>query len=137
METNKKTNENSEQLEAVFKDKTILVVDDVKVNYLLIKAMLMRTGACIVWAEDGFKDLDILSSEINVDVVLMDFNMPVMDGLETTIRIKRIKSDLPVLSQSTYTDSPLFDRAHAPFDAYITKPILPKSLIEEISKFVF
>jgi CheY-like chemotaxis protein len=135
MKTDETKNENLTQLEAVFKDKTILVVDDVKVNYLLIKAMLFRTGASIVWAEDGFTALDIIGSEQNIDLVLMDYNMPVMDGLETTLRIKKSRSDLPVLSQSTFTDSPLFDRLNAPFDAYISKPIVPKTLIEAITKF--
>ena len=136
MKTNEIKNENLIQLEAVFKNKTILVVDDVKVNYLLIKAMLLRTGASIVWAEDGFKALEIISSEQNIDLVLMDYNMPVMDGLETTLRIKKTKSTLPVLSQSTFTDSPLFDRLNAPFDAYISKTIVPKTLIETISMFI-
>ncbi|NOU46691.1 MAG: response regulator [Bacteroidales bacterium] len=136
MKTNEDSNKELILLDDVFVDKTILVVDDVKVNYLLIKAMLFRTGAKIIWAEDGFTALELVSTDPKIDLVLMDYNMPIMDGFETTLKIKMTRADLPVLSQSTYTDSPLFDRANAPFDAYISKPIVPKTLIEEITKFL-
>jgi len=136
METQETNDKMLSPHENVFIGKTILVVDDIRVNYLLIKAMLGRTGARVLWAEDGFAALDIISSETKINLVLMDYNMPKMNGLETTLQIKKLRADLAVVSQSTYTDSALFDRTNAPFDAYLSKPIIPKTLIEEISKFI-
>lgn len=124
------------QDDQVFLGRNILVVDDVKINYLLIKAMLAKTGAQIIWAENGMKALEIVASEPCVDLILMDYNMPEMNGLETTLKIKELNPNLPVVSQSTFTDSRHFDRTNAPFDAYLTKPIMAENLIQEIDKLI-
>lgn len=131
-----KANRPKVEEEKVFQGRNILVVDDVKINYLLIKAMLIKTGADIIWADNGMKAIEIVSAEQKVDLVLMDYNMPEMNGLETTIRLKEINPALPVVSQSTFTDSRHFDRSNAPFDAYLTKPIMAENLIREIEKLI-
>lgn len=137
MKTNEAHHKDQSPPPLLFQDKIILVVDDIRMNYLLIKAMLGKTGAQLIWAEDGFSALEIVSSEPKIDLVLMDYSMPVMDGFETTLKIKELKPEMVVISQSTYTDSPNFDRSSAPFDAYLAKPIIPASLIKVISGFLF
>ncbi len=72
-----------------YSQKSILVVDDVQINYLLIKAILKNTGATVLWADDGFKAIDLIDSGRKIDFVLMDYNMPGMNGYETTKMIKR------------------------------------------------
>ncbi len=136
MKTSEEPNINLYSQNQVFNGRKILVVDDVKINFMLIKAMLNKTGARVHWAEDGFKALSLLADDPKYDIILMDYNMPEMDGLETTIRIKKMLPTLPVVSQSTFTDSPHFDRSNAPFDAYLPKPIVPESLIYELNKFI-
>lgn len=119
-------------------DKTIhiLLVDDLRVNYLLVKAMLSKLNTQIYYTESGFKALEHIRSGNKTDVVLMDFNMPGMDGKEATELIKSFNPDIPVISLSTFTDNPAFDRSTALFDGYITKPVNPELLIELIMQFV-
>ena len=136
MESSKGNKLKDSQDDQVLLGRNILVVDDVKINYLLIRAMLLKTGAQIIWAENGMKALEIVASEPCVDLILMDYNMPEMNGLETTVKIKEMKPNLPVVSQSTFTDSRHFDRTNAPFDAYLTKPIMADNLIKEINKLI-
>lgn len=112
----------------------ILVVDDLKVNYLLVKAMLGQLNANIYYTESGLKAVEYIRSGNKIDVVLMDFNMPGMDGSETTELIKSFKPNLPIILLSTFTDKVVFDSNNAPFDAFITKPVNPEVLIELISK---
>ncbi|HOI33082.1 MAG: response regulator [Bacteroidales bacterium] len=112
----------------------ILVVDDLKVNFLLIKAMLFRNGVLVSWAENGYDAIDIVKNDLNLSAVLMDYNMPGIDGLETTLIIKKIRPDLKVISHSTYTDTPSFDRSNAPFDDYLSKPIDCNQLISLLEK---
>ena len=119
-------------------DKTIhiLLVDDLRVNYLLVKAMLSKLNTQIYYTESGFKALEHIRSGNKTEVVLMDFNMPGMDGKEATELIKSFNPDIPVISLSTFTDNPAFDRSTALFDGYITKPVNPELLIELIMQFV-
>ncbi len=115
--------------------KRILVVDDLKVNFLLIKALLQKSGFDTVWAENGYLAIDIINSEQAFDAVIMDYNMPTIDGLETTIALKKIRPELIVISHSTFTDTPSFDRSSAPFDDYLPKPIKSENLKEILHKY--
>jgi len=119
-----------------WQEKTVMVVDDLKVNYLLIKAMLGKTGAQILWAENGYQAIECLEMGQQIDVVLMDYNMPGIDGLETTLRLKSIRPGIPVISQSTFTDREEFNKAEAPYDDYIAKPINSKELITKLCRFI-
>lgn len=114
--------------------KHILVVDDLKVNFLLIKAMLGKISVTLTWCENGFLALDHIKKGNKTDLILMDYNMPGMDGLEATRLIKSITPEIPVISLSTFTENPLFDRKNAPFDGYIPKPVNPVLLIEMINE---
>lgn len=115
--------------------KKILVVDDLKVNFLLIKALLQRLGFETTWAENGFRAIELIESGLLFDAVIMDYNMPEIDGLQTTITIKKIQPGIIVISHSTYTDTPSFDRAKAPYDDYLPKPIKLETLREIIHKY--
>lgn len=117
-------------------DRVILVVDDIQVNFLLIKAMLLKVKATAIWASDGFKAIEIVESGRKIDAVLMDYNMPHMDGLEATVKIKMIKPALPILSQSTFTDNIDFARDKAPFDDYLSKPIQWNELISKLDSLM-
>lgn len=110
----------------------VLVVDDLRVNFLLIKAMLNRMNAEVFWAPNGFDAVESLQRGSCYDIILLDYNMPGIDGLETAKRIKGIKPDMPVISMSTFTDNPAFDRKNAPFDGYLGKPVDPENLYELI-----
>lgn len=119
-----------------YNDKIILVVDDIQINYLLIKAILKNTGATVLWADDGFKANDLVDSGRKIDFILMDYNMPGMDGYETTKLIKRKRKNLPVVSQTTYTNGPQFNNIMEAYDDILFKPITSNILYEMISKYI-
>ncbi len=78
---------------------TILAVDDDDMNLEMLEIMLSETDSRILKAGNGQIALDFLESEPNIDVVLLDLEMPVMDGFETISHIKRSFSwrDIPVI----------------------------------------
>ena len=115
--------------------KKILVVDDLKVNFLLIKALLQKSGFETIWAENGYLAIDLIRTDQIFDAVIMDYNMPNIDGLETTIALKKIRPNLTVISHSTFTDTPTFDRSSAPYDDYLPKPIKSENLKEILHKY--
>lgn len=84
----------------MLKDKKILLVDDDMRNVFAISAILQERGMNVIKAENGKKALEMLENETNVDLVLMDIMMPVMDGYETTKKIRQIGKfwKLPIIA---------------------------------------
>ncbi|MDZ7743191.1 MAG: response regulator [Bacteroidota bacterium] len=123
--------------EADWKDKTILVADDVKINFLLLQAMLGKTKAKILWAHDGVEAINYCKTNRNIDLVLMDFSMPKLNGWEATREIKKIRYDLPVISQTTSRMGTYeFDALASTCDDYILKPLNKENLIYKIGKYI-
>ena len=83
---------------------SILAADDVELNRLILEDLVIHEGATITLAADGQQALDILNEAgANCfDVVLMDIQMPVLDGLEATRRIARIAPALPVIGLTAH-----------------------------------
>ena len=83
---------------------SILAADDVELNRLILEDLVIHEGASITLATDGQQALDIINEfgAKRFDVVLMDVQMPVMDGLETTRRITRIAPTLPVIGLTAH-----------------------------------
>jgi PAS domain S-box-containing protein len=117
----------------------VLVVDDNEVNLLIAGEMLSHAGAEVHTAEDGAQALQRLQSE-TFDLVFMDMQMPVMDGLEATRRI-RARTDGPRVPIVAMTANALpADRERclqAGMDDVITKPIDPDRLVAVVRRWAF
>ena len=74
--------------DVMFKDKTVLIVDDDMRNAFALSKVLAERGMKLIKAENGRKALDILEQEEQIDLVLMDIMMPLMDGYEAMKRIR-------------------------------------------------
>ncbi|WP_051307182.1 CHASE domain-containing protein [Desulfomicrobium escambiense] len=119
----------------------VLLVEDEPVNRLGISAMLGKRGVEVLQAGNGQEALDILGRQ-RVDLVFMDVQMPVLDGLETT-RIIRTDprfaecSRVPIVALTAY--AMVGDRERllaAGMDAYLAKPVEMKSLFEILERLV-
>ncbi len=114
--------------------KTILVVDDKNVNYILLKTQLRKTKANVIWLENGAEALDFVKNGNHVDLILMDIRMPVMDGIEASRRIKDLKPGLPVVIQTASVMGNAYEEINTSnCDDTIFKPIDSNKLIEIIA----
>ncbi|MGL1891387.1 MAG: response regulator [Spirochaetaceae bacterium] len=118
--------------------KTILVVEDDKKNLRLIRDLLVFSGYKVLEARDGRQGVDITKSN-KPHLVLMDIQMPVMDGIEATSLLKKDPDicDIPVIALTSYAmrgDKQRF--LDAGCDGYITKPIDISNFLVEIEKYL-
>lgn len=117
----------------IFKGKTILVVEDQYTSYKVLKDFLKETEANVIHLKDGKDAVEICKYKDDIDLVLMDINLPRLDGLEATRLIKQYRKDLPVISQTAHAMAE--DRKKS-LDAgcndYIAKPIEKDELIRII-----
>ena len=112
--------------------KKVLVVDDVAFMRMRLKEILTKQGHTVLLAENGKECLDILQKE-EVDVCVLDINMPVMDGIETLRRIREEKQDLRVVMLSALCmESTVKQTLQLGADAFVVKPFQDKCLIERI-----
>lgn len=102
----------------------VLVADDDVPNRLILKAILEKQGYHVFLADDGVQAVDVFHRE-QPDLILMDINMPNMDGYEATRRIKSINGDafVPVIFLTATTDSEgLAKCVESGGDDFLTKP---------------
>ncbi len=117
-------------------DKVLLVVEDEESNYFLLERILKRTDASILWAKNGL-DAIRMTEAGTIDIILMDIRMPVMDGYEATESIRKFNKTIPIIAQTAYALKGERERSLAAgCDAYISKPIDPKELLETIIRFI-
>lgn len=105
--------------------KTILIVDDYFTNRLAIRNVLKKYGFNNIEAKNGKEAIEIIESQ-SIDMVLMDIEMPVMNGLDALKHIKAMesieKSNLPVIAITAHQTSEIEEYTQKGFDGVITKP---------------
>ncbi len=115
-----------------FRKANILAVDDTRANLLAIDAVL-GSAYNVIYAASGTQAIDIVSARRDLDVILMDVQMPVLDGFETAARIKAMPhgQDIPIIFvTAVFSEDPYVKRGYEvggvdyfakPFDAAILK----------------
>lgn len=117
-------------------DKVILVVEDIDTNKIFFDAALRKTKAKILWAIDGKEAIEMFSKN-RIDLVLMDLQLPIMDGYTATREIKKINPDTPVIAQTAHVMSGEREKCmEAGCDDYLAKPIRLQILMDTLSKFL-
>jgi len=109
----------------------ILVVEDMKVYQLLASNLLAKDGHDVTVMENGLQAVEAIKEGLHVDVILMDVEMPVMDGLTATAHIRRTENGAKrqLIIALTATANPEQCKA-AGMDAYLPKPLAIPALYE-------
>lgn len=118
-------------------DKTILIAEDKKINFEIFQETLSVTNVNVLWAKNGQEAIDMVKENHKIDVVLLDIQMPVMDGYECARRLKSMTSEIPIIAQTAYA---LPQDSYKCFDAgcddYIAKPISLDHFLKKLNKYL-
>ncbi|WP_440905300.1 ATP-binding protein [Catenovulum sp. SX2] len=116
--------------------KKILIAEDNEINQIIIKTMMEPTGANVQIANNG-SDAVAMTLDFQPDLILMDIQMPVMDGIQAC---KLIKQKLPHISVVALTANVMKEDVDnyriSGFDSYLAKPIEMKELYSEVKSWI-
>jgi signal transduction histidine kinase/DNA-binding NarL/FixJ family response regulator len=117
----------------------ILLADDNAVNRTIATIMLSRAGYTVETAADGREAVDLLSRE-DFDLVLMDVQMPVMDGVEATRRVRALPGKMakvPIIALTAHAmEGARESYLAAGMDDYLTKPFVRDALLEIVARWI-
>jgi len=114
----------------------ILLVDDNPLNVKLLERILVQWSMQVTTAENGSIALD-LARQNTYDLVLLDIQMPIMDGIETTKNIRLFDQKTPIIAMTGDTAFEVKQLAlHVGMNDYLIKPIDQKSLYKALSRFI-
>ncbi|WP_339834862.1 ATP-binding protein [uncultured Flavobacterium sp.] len=114
----------------------VLIVEDNKINQLITKKIIEKNNFSATVVDGGFQAIEEL--EINKhDIILMDINMPEIDGFETAIRIKKTNPNLPIIALTASDVNEIKNKiSQSEIDEVIIKPFDEKELVSIIHKYL-
>jgi len=125
---------NLEESSYRIQNKTILVVDDNSTNRLVAREILKKFNAHVEEVASGLGAIEKVQKN-SYDFILMDIQMPGMDGIEAMNRIKKINPKQIIIAMTAYDEKNQSEAfINMDFDGYLPKPITPKTLIEAITE---
>ena len=118
--------------------KRILVIEDQEDNRTILRDLLTMAGYELIEAADGEEGVKLAQQE-KPDLILMDIQLPVIDGYEATRRIKanaELKA-IPIIAVTSYALSGDEAKARAAgCDGYVTKPFSPRELLAKVRQYL-
>lgn len=117
--------------------KKCLIVDDNKDILTYLNRILLDTGIEIVMARSGPEALKIIREDSAIDIVLLDMQMPEMNGIEVTKEIRKLRGSIPIIAQTAFVFEDDKDIVlEAGCDACLVKPIRREQLISVVGSFI-
>ncbi len=119
----------------------ILIVDDILINRVLLSEIVEELGASALHAKNGAEAIEIIGKTNDIDLILMDIEMPVMNGLETTQYIKNQmsapKCNIPIVAITAHDPNSFYEEyQEVGFNELITKPYSVSKLEQIVNKLM-
>jgi len=118
--------------------KRILVIEDNENNMYLMRFMLEKHGHKVIEAKDGLSGV-AMAIEQKPDLILMDIQLPDINGLEATRRIRKsdIANTIPIVAVTSYAMTGDREKTlEAGCSGYVEKPINPETFIQELKRYL-
>jgi CheY-like chemotaxis protein len=115
------------------KGRKILIVEDDLSSRLYLNKILEKVGVIILNAGDGQEAVEVALKNDDIDIILLDIQLPVLDGYSVLNKIREVKKDMVIIAQTAY--GLLGDKEkilNSGFNDYVIKPILSQNLIDKL-----
>ena len=113
-------------------NKVILIAEDQKINFVLLKAIFDKTNATVIWAQDGEEAVESFMNTEHIDLVIMDYMMPKLNGVQATQLIKAKRNRVPVIFHSANAlDEEDYNKMTYDDIVYFQKPVNAKQLLRK------
>nr|WP_256367562.1 MULTISPECIES: response regulator [unclassified Lentimicrobium] len=120
-----------------FKGKSLLITEDEDYVFAFLNQVLLKSEIEITWAQNGQEAIDACVDKKHFDAILMDINMPVMDGYEATKTIKKQFPNIPIIAQTAFAIKGDKEKIIAAgCDDYLSKPIDIDLLMRTLTKHI-
>jgi PAS domain S-box-containing protein len=120
-----------------WKEKRILVAEDNFYNYKLYEAILSKTDARLTWAKDGLEAFEKCKSNNSYNLILMDIQMPRMNGIEATESIRSLGDKVPIIAITAFASDEDRQRImKGGFNDFLSKPVSPDTLLKTLGKYI-
>ncbi len=115
----------------------VLLVEDNKINQIVAMGMLENLNLHVDVANNGREAVEMIEAGNKYDIILMDLQMPIMDGYEASKLIKQINKDIPIVALSAAVmQEDLVKASEAEMSAHLAKPINEEELIRTLLQFI-
>lgn len=128
----------TDEYETKNKKFTILIAEDEEINSLYLETLIIqkiKLNCKIIHAKNGQEAIEILQNK-DISLILMDIKMPIINGFEATIQIRKFNKNIPIIAQTAYSSGDdkekILDNG---FDDFLTKPITKESLENIMIKY--
>ena len=116
---------------------SILIIDDSATIRESLEFVLTKEGFTVDQAEDGQEGLEKFKKNRNYSLVIVDWNMPVMTGIEFLKEARKISKTIPIMLLTTVTDHDKIEMARKyKANAWLVKPFVEKDLMNVVKTFV-
>lgn len=120
----------------VWSNKVVLIAEDEDSNYFFLEAILKKTKVKILRAEDGVKFLEIMNTNKNIDLVLLDIKMPGINGFNAIKVVRQQNINIPVIAQTAFNQPEDKQKClDSGCNDYLAKPIDRELLLTKIAHF--
>jgi len=120
-----------------WESKTVLIAEDIASNYNFLRLLLKRSKIQIIWVENGKEAVEKVKAEKNIDILLLDINLPILNGYEAATQIRKIRPDLPIIAQTAYAlEGDKEKSIEAGCNDYVSKPIVISKLMSLMDKYL-
>lgn len=116
---------------------TILLAEDILFNRMIVEKQFENLPATLHIVDNGQSAVDFITNHPEVDIVLMDVKMPILDGKDAMVMIKKIRPQLPVIAFTAFSmNEERNELLQEGFDGFVSKPVQPSELIKMLNTFL-